>query len=125
MTVPKFLSKFQPSAEQAEHTEHSDPDTPSGSASLKEKNGDQYDDSPVAYLTWRSFILGLLASMGGFIFGYSTGMFAVKHQKTARLVLTDMEVKSLVSKRWVISSYGSRSITRPRTRITSATFVLG
>lgn len=125
MTVSQILSKFKQPAGQAEHTENSSPSTPSGSASLKEKNGEQYDDSPVAYLTWRSFILGLIASMGGFIFGYSTGMFAVKNQATTRLILTDMEVKSPVSKQWVISSCGSRSITRPRTRITSVTSVLG
>lgn len=34
------------------------------------------DDSPVTYLTWRSFILGIVVSMGGFIFGYSTGQIA-------------------------------------------------
>ncbi|KAL1987283.1 hypothetical protein VTN96DRAFT_4311 [Rasamsonia emersonii] len=76
MTVSQILSKFKQPAGQAEHTENSSPSTPSGSASLKEKNGEQYDDSPVAYLTWRSFILGLIASMGGFIFGYSTGQIS-------------------------------------------------
>lgn len=40
-----------------------------------EKDEGIIDDSPVKYLTWRSFILGLCVSMGGFIFGYSTGMF--------------------------------------------------
>lgn len=39
-----------------------------------EKDEGIIDDSPVKYLTWRSFILGLCVSMGGFIFGYSTGM---------------------------------------------------
>lgn len=34
------------------------------------------DDSPVKYLTWRSFMLGIVVSMGGFIFGYSTGQIS-------------------------------------------------
>jgi SP family sugar:H+ symporter-like MFS transporter len=42
-----------------------------------EKDEGIIDDSPVQYLTWRSFILGLCVSMGGFIFGYSTGKFVL------------------------------------------------
>jgi SP family sugar:H+ symporter-like MFS transporter len=42
-----------------------------------EKDEGIIDDSPVKYLTWRSFILGLCVSMGGFIFGYSTGKLAL------------------------------------------------
>ncbi|KAK5806164.1 hypothetical protein VI817_000422 [Penicillium citrinum] len=41
-----------------------------------EKDEGIIDDSPVKYLTWRSFILGLCVSMGGFIFGYSTGQIS-------------------------------------------------
>ncbi|KAI9934831.1 hypothetical protein AWENTII_005638 [Aspergillus wentii] len=41
-----------------------------------EKDNGILDDSPVQYLTWRSFILGVLVSMGGFIFGYSTGQIS-------------------------------------------------
>lgn len=47
--------------------------TPARADSTVEKNNGLIDDSPVKYLTWRSFILGLCVSMGGFIFGYSTG----------------------------------------------------
>lgn len=75
MTVSQILNKFKPKGEeQTEHTETSNytSATTSGTASLAEKNN-RYDDSKVPYLTWRSFILGVLASMGGFIFGYSTG----------------------------------------------------
>lgn len=48
--------------------------TPARADSAVEKDNTMIDDSPVKYLTWRSFILGLCVSMGGFIFGYSTGM---------------------------------------------------
>ncbi|KAJ6172066.1 Low-affinity glucose transporter HXT1 [Penicillium chermesinum] len=50
--------------------------TPARSNSAVEKDHAIIDDSPVKYLTWRSFILGLCVSMGGFIFGYSTGQIA-------------------------------------------------
>ena len=33
-----------------------------------------YDDTPVQFLTVRSLLMGVLVSMGGFIFGYDTGM---------------------------------------------------
>jgi SP family sugar:H+ symporter-like MFS transporter len=78
MAVSQFLNKFKPKNEQTEHTENSFPSTPSGSASLAEKNN-RYDDSKVPYLTWRSLVMGVLASMGGFIFGYSTGMYIRKY----------------------------------------------
>lgn len=79
MAVSQILNKFKPKAEQHEEkqTEHAETSYPSattsGTASLAEKNA-KYDDSKVPYLTWRSFTLGVLASMGGFIFGYSTGL---------------------------------------------------
>ena len=40
-----------------------------------EKEAGLYDDSPVKFLTVRSFLMGVLVSMGGFIFGYDTGQF--------------------------------------------------
>lgn len=55
--------------------------TPARADSAIEKNA-IVDDSPVKYLTWRSFILGLCVSMGGFIFGYSTGMVAQPFKPT-------------------------------------------
>ena len=38
-----------------------------------EKDAGTYDDSPVKFLTTRSLMMGVLVSMGGFIFGYDTG----------------------------------------------------
>ncbi|KAJ9192848.1 hypothetical protein DTO166G4_6485 [Paecilomyces variotii] len=73
MTVSDFFNKLKPRAEPVEHAEHTSPSTPSGSEAEKNTT---YDDSPVKYLTWRSFILGACASMGGFIFGYSTGQIS-------------------------------------------------
>ncbi|KAF2502458.1 MFS monosaccharide transporter-like protein [Lophium mytilinum] len=35
-----------------------------------------YDDSPLPRLTWASFNMGVLVSMGGFIFGYDTGQIS-------------------------------------------------
>lgn len=71
MPVSDFLNKLKPRAEPVEHAEH----TSNPSESEAERNA-TYDDSPVRYLTWRSFILGACASMGGFIFGYSTGQIS-------------------------------------------------
>ncbi|KAL4751657.1 hypothetical protein BDW72DRAFT_88513 [Aspergillus terricola var. indicus] len=64
---------FKPKAEQQEHSQAT---TPSRSDSIAEKDNGIIDDSPVKYLTWRSFILGVVVSMGGFIFGYSTGQIS-------------------------------------------------
>ncbi|KAL4797014.1 general substrate transporter [Aspergillus venezuelensis] len=64
---------FKPKAEQQEHSEAT---TPSRADSTAEKDNGLVDDSPVKYLTWRSFILGIVVSMGGFIFGYSTGQIS-------------------------------------------------
>lgn len=39
----------------------------------REKEAGLYDDTPVKFLTGWSLAMGLLVSMGGFIFGYDTG----------------------------------------------------
>ncbi len=39
----------------------------------REKEAGVYNDSPVKFLSMRSFAMGILVSMGGFIFGYDTG----------------------------------------------------
>lgn len=33
-------------------------------------------DTPIPWITWRSFIMGVFVSMGGFIFGYDTGQIS-------------------------------------------------
>lgn len=72
MGFGNIMSKIKPSvAEESQFS--SQAPTPSRADSAVEKNDAILDDSPVKYLTWRSFILGLCVSMGGFIFGYSTG----------------------------------------------------
>jgi MFS transporter, SP family, sugar:H+ symporter len=73
--VSQLFNKFKANPEQAEHAEQTTSAPTSGTASLAEKNA-HYDDSKVPYLTWRSCIMGIIASMGGFIFGYSTGLFS-------------------------------------------------
>ncbi|KAI9372179.1 putative MFS monosaccharide transporter [Aspergillus egyptiacus] len=74
MGVGNLKGLFKPNAEQQEHSQAT---TPSRADSTAEKNNDGLvDDSPVTYLTWRSFILGVVVSMGGFIFGYSTGQIS-------------------------------------------------
>lgn len=40
----------------------------------REKEAGVYDDTPVRFLTAWSLAMGVLVSMGGFIFGYDTGM---------------------------------------------------
>lgn len=63
----------------SEHTENAD--LPEGNANAgiqvspdRDKEAGVYDDSPVKFLSMRSFAMGVLVSMGGFIFGYDTGM---------------------------------------------------
>jgi SP family sugar:H+ symporter-like MFS transporter len=33
-------------------------------------------DTPIPLLTWRSFVMGIFVSMGGFTFGYDTGQIS-------------------------------------------------
>lgn len=71
MGVGDIISRLKPTAEA--EVSASQAETPQRADSNLEKDNGIIDDSPVQYLTWRSFILGLCVSMGGFIFGYSTG----------------------------------------------------
>lgn len=70
MGVSTFMAKIKPAEESKSSSQAP---TPARADSNLEKDHLTIDDSPVKYLTWRSFILGLCVSMGGFIFGYSTG----------------------------------------------------
>ncbi|GAA5230754.1 hypothetical protein GCM10025794_34130 [Massilia kyonggiensis] len=75
MGVSNLLSKFgKPAVEQHEDSQAT---TPARTDSTLEKDSDLIDDSPVKYLTWRSFILGIVVSMGGFVFGYATGKLSL------------------------------------------------
>lgn len=94
MGVSSFMSKMKPTA--AESQVSSQTATPARADSTSvEKDNLTLDDSPVKYLTWRSFILGLCVSMGGFIFGYSTGRCHTKQGGNA--TLTSIQVRSRVS----------------------------
>ena len=60
------------------HTENADLPVDDANAGTQvsqdpEKVAGVYDDSPVKFLTLPSFAMGVLVSMGGFIFGYDTG----------------------------------------------------
>lgn len=91
MGVSNLMARLKPQADH-EHQEHSDTPTPVRADSNLEKDNVMLDDSPVKYLTWRSFILGLCVSMGGFIFGYSTGMSSSPWRIT--MLLADFHSRS-------------------------------
>ncbi|KAJ5793741.1 MFS monosaccharide transporter [Penicillium paradoxum] len=42
----------------------------------REKGAGELVDTPIPLLTWRSFIMGVFVSMGGFLFGYDTGQIS-------------------------------------------------
>ncbi|KAJ6143696.1 Major facilitator superfamily domain general substrate transporter [Penicillium samsonianum] len=46
------------------------------SSNGEEKGPGDVVDTPIPLLTWRSFIMGILVSMGGFLFGYDTGQIS-------------------------------------------------
>ena len=62
-------------------SKHRDNTLPEGNANAgiqvaqdREKEAGVYDDSPIKFLSMPSLAMGVLVSMGGFIFGYDTGM---------------------------------------------------
>lgn len=97
MGVSTFMDKIKPG--KAESQFSSQAATPArADSTTAEKDNLTLDDSPVKYLTWRSFILGLCVSMGGFIFGYSTGKcHTVLATMDATLIIAELQVKSRVS----------------------------
>lgn len=42
----------------------------------REKAAVDVVDTPIPLLTWRSFLMGIFVSMGGFLFGYDTGQIS-------------------------------------------------
>lgn len=42
----------------------------------REKAPSDAVDTPIPLLTWRSAVMGLFVSMGGFVFGYDTGQIS-------------------------------------------------
>ncbi|EEQ91354.1 hypothetical protein RJZ56_007008 [Blastomyces dermatitidis] len=42
----------------------------------QEKLGEEFVNTPIPWITWRSFIMGVFVSMGGFVFGYDTGQIS-------------------------------------------------
>jgi len=48
----------------------------SDAAQLEKEAGVPLDDTPVRYLTFRVFMMGVIVSIGGFIFGYDTGQIS-------------------------------------------------
>lgn len=73
MGVGSLTAKIRPAGESKSSFSSQAPTPPRADSNLEKNDNLTIDDSPVKYLTWRSFILGLCVSMGGFIFGYSTG----------------------------------------------------
>ena len=72
MGISSFMDRVKPAKSESQFSSQAATPSRADSTSI-EKDNITLDDSPVKYLTWRSFILGLCVSMGGFIFGYSTG----------------------------------------------------
>lgn len=54
----------------------SEPPRESGSTVEREKGPGDLVDTPIPLLTWRSSVMGLFVSMGGFLFGYDTGQIS-------------------------------------------------
>ncbi|KAI9832386.1 MAG: hypothetical protein M1819_004374 [Sarea resinae] len=55
------------------HRKESVTASPQSEVTDPEKHGADEDNTPVKFLTLRTFFMGVLVSMGGFIFGYDTG----------------------------------------------------
>ncbi|KAJ5158203.1 Major facilitator superfamily domain general substrate transporter [Penicillium coprophilum] len=57
---------------------YADPQVTRNSMSTNEHEKGPSDlvDTPIPLLTWRSLVMGLLVSMGGFLFGYDTGQIS-------------------------------------------------
>ncbi|KAI0013974.1 galactose permease [Xylariaceae sp. FL0662B] len=56
--------------------DHVDPSEPDKKDDAGHRHTDSLDYSPLPRVTWRSFSMGTLVSMGGLIFGYDTGQIS-------------------------------------------------
>ena len=71
----------------------------------REKDAGVYDDSPVKFLSMRSLAMGVLVSMGGFIFGYDTGMnLQAETHDGMEAIDMNLQVKSRASSKCPTSS---------------------
>ncbi|OOQ83430.1 High-affinity fructose transporter ght6 [Penicillium brasilianum] len=70
----RFKNLFQKRTEDV----YGDTDVPRESVSTAEREKAAHDvvDTPIPLLTWRSAVMGLFVSMGGFLFGYDTGQIS-------------------------------------------------
>lgn len=97
MGVSTFMDKIKHGKAESQVSSQASPAR--ADSTTAEKDNLTLDDSPVKYLTWRSFILGLCVSMGGFIFGYSTGKcHTALTTVDATLIIAEPQVKSRVSR---------------------------
>jgi SP family sugar:H+ symporter-like MFS transporter len=69
-----FKNLFQKRTEDV----YADADVPRESVSTAEREKAAHDvvDTPIPLLTWRSALMGVFVSMGGFLFGYDTGQIS-------------------------------------------------
>lgn len=69
-----FKNLFQKRAEDI----YGDTSLPRESVSTAEREKAAHDvvDTPIPLLTWRSLLMGVFVSMGGFLFGYDTGQIS-------------------------------------------------
>lgn len=69
-----FKNLFQKRTEDV----YANDDVPRESVSTAEREKAAHDvvDTPIPLLTWRSALMGLFVSMGGFLFGYDTGQIS-------------------------------------------------
>jgi SP family sugar:H+ symporter-like MFS transporter len=69
-----FKNLFQKRTEDV----YADAGVPRESVSTAEREKAAHDvvDTPIPLLTWRSALMGVFVSMGGFLFGYDTGQIS-------------------------------------------------
>ncbi|KAJ9642131.1 hexose transporter hxt5 [Knufia peltigerae] len=74
--VPKFQKPTRESLGLTNYVSYAKYDPHSGDSTDARKSLSHLDYSPLRRVTWESFWMGMLVSMGGFIFGYDTGQIS-------------------------------------------------